>query len=97
MDKICDFLKKYYEDNGITEKKSVITFKSNCDINMTHRQVCDYIQKKLKIYIKTCLTDINIKQTDERISVEFIYKGNICEIYLIRATQKIYYWVLSYY
>lgn len=96
MDRICDFLKKYYEDNGISDKKSEISFKYVGEINMTDKQVCDYIQKKLHIYIEKCLSDIHIKETSERMSVQFIYKGNICEIYLIKVSKKINYWVLNY-
>lgn len=94
MDRICDFLRKYYEDNGISENESTVSFKSVGEINMTNKQVCDYIQKKLQIYIKTCLSDI--KETSEKMSVQFIYKGNICEIYLIKASKKINYWMLNY-
>jgi hypothetical protein len=97
MDRICDFLKDYYKENGITEKQSIQTFKSPVENEMTDKQMLDYIQKKLRIYMKSCLSDMNIKITSVRTSIQFQYKENLCEIYLQKVTKKIYHWTLVYY
>ena len=97
MDRICGFLIEYYKDNGITDKKSLLEFKSPVESKMTEKEVLDYIQKKLKTYIKTCLTDVNIKKTYVRSSIEFLYKENLCEIFLLKTTKKVNHWVLVYY
>ena len=97
MDKICEFLKSYYSDNGITEKKSMLCFKSQSENSMTDEKAVDYIQKKLHSYFKSCLADIKIKKLSDLTIVEFLYKENLCEIYLLKTTKKVNHWVLVYY
>ena len=93
MEKICDFLKDYYKDNGISEQKSLIIFKC---LRKNNNKNSDYIIKELKSRITTCLTDIEIVETPKRISVRFEYKSNLCEIYM--SNIKDYnYWFLEYY
>ena len=93
MNKICDFLKDYYTDNGISEKKSLIAFKCVKKINNKNS---DYIIKELKSSFKTCLTDIEIVETAKRTSVRFEYKSNLCEIYMSNI-KGCNYWFLEYY
>jgi len=97
MDRICDFLKYYYKENGISEKQSIQSFKSPVENDMTDKEILDHIQKKLKIYMKSCLADITVKKTSIRTSIEFLYKENLCEIYLMKKTKKINHWILVYY
>jgi hypothetical protein len=80
MNKICDFLKEYYTDNGISDKKSLIAFKFS--IKKNNNQISDYIINELKSSFKTCLTDIEIIETSKKTSIRFEYKSNICEIYM---------------
>ena len=79
MNKICDFLKDYYADNGISEYKSLIAFKC---MRKSNNNNSDYIINELNSNIKTCLTDIEIIETPKRTSVRFEYKSNTCEIYM---------------
>ena len=94
MDKICEFLKDYYTDNGISEYKSMIAFKYTKKNN--NYQNLDYIIKELKSRIKTCLTDIEIVETPKRKSVRFEYTSNLCEIYTDNI-KGCNYWFLIYY
>lgn len=97
MNQICEFLINYYQDNGITEKKSMITVKCIKKLNMTSKQIVDYISKQLKLRLKPSISDIEEKKTPNKHSITFIYKENICEVYLVEFNKDNIYWVLEYY
>lgn len=97
MNQICDFLINYYKDNGITEKKSMITIKWKKDIKMSDDQIVDYIIKELNKRLKPCVSDIEKKTTPTRKSITFIYKENLCEVFIIEFNKDNIYWVLEYY
>jgi hypothetical protein len=93
MNKICDFLISYYKDNGITDKKSTITVKCKKENKITYKQIVDKLNERLK----PCVSDIEICKTPTRKSITFIYKENLCEVFMLEFNKDNIFWVLEYY
>ena len=97
MNKICDFLINYYKDNGISEKKSMISIKLKKDIKMSDKQIIAHIIKELNTRLNPSVKDIEKKITPNRKSITFIYKENLCEVFIMEFNKDNIYWVLEYY
>jgi|688.fasta_scaffold00514_37 hypothetical protein len=97
MNKICDFLINYYKDNGITDKKSTSTVKCKKENKMTNKQIVEHIKKELNERLKPCVSDIEICRTPTRKSITFMYKENLCEVFIVEYNKDNVFWVLEYY